>query len=172
MSAVKSGDRVKVIYTICLENGSRFRPLHAGDTLEFTMGCDAVLPGFERALLAMSEGETRRVKVSAAEAYGPYRPERIFRLDRSEVLPKVEPLSIGDVVRVASSEEGDFFAVVRELTATDILLDANHPLCGQDVTFEIQLLEVSAPDSDPRVGSALAEAAPRRNGSLHAASGT
>ena len=171
MSAVKAGDRVKVIYTICLENGARFRPLHSGDTLEFTVGCDAVLPGFERALLDMSEGETRRVKVSAADAYGPYRPDKIFRLCRSEVLPKVEPLSVGDVVRVASAEEGDFFAIVRELTATHILLDGNHPLCGQDVTFEIQLLEVSSPDSDPTASTTLTEAAPRRNGSVHAVSG-
>jgi peptidylprolyl isomerase len=172
MSAVKSGDLVKVIYTICLENGSRFRPLHSGDTLEFTMGCDAVLPGFERALLDMSEGETRRVKVPAADAYGPYRPDKIFTVPRSDVLSKVEPLEVGDVVRVASAEEGEFFAIVRELTSTQILLDANHPLCGQDITFEIQLLEVSSPDSDPSVATTLTEAAPRRNGSVHAASGT
>jgi hypothetical protein len=92
MSAVKTGDRVKVIYTICLENGARFRPLHGGDTLQFTMGCDAVLPGFERALLDMSEGETRRVQVAAEDAYGPYRPDKIFAMSRSEVLPEVEPL--------------------------------------------------------------------------------
>jgi peptidylprolyl isomerase len=171
MSAVKAGDRVKVIYTICLENGARFRPLHAGDTLEFTIGCDAVLPGFERALLDMSEGETRRVKVPAADAYGPQRPDKIFTVHRSEVLPEVEPLSVGDVVRVASAEEGEFFAIVRELNATEILLDANHPLCGQDVTFEIQLLEVSSPDSDPTTATALTESAPRRNGSVHATSG-
>ena len=171
MSAVKAGDRVKVIYTICLENGARFRPLHAGDTLEFTIGSDAVLPGFERALLEMSAGETRQVKVSAEDAYGPYRPDKIFTVRRSEVLPKVEPLSVGDVVRVASAEEGDFFAVVRELTTTQILLDANHPLCGQDITFEIQLLEVSSPDSDPSVATTLTEAAPRRNGKVHVASG-
>ncbi len=171
MSSIKTGDRVKVIYTICLENGARFRPLHAGDTLEFTMGSDAVLPGFERALLDMSEGETRLVKVAAEDAYGPYRPDKIFSVNRSEVLPKVEPLSVGDVVRVASAEEGDFFAVVRELSATQILLDANHPLCGQDITFEIQLLEVSSPDADPSAATTLSEAAPRRNGTVHAASG-
>jgi peptidylprolyl isomerase len=171
MSAVKAGDRVKVIYTICLENGARFRPLHTGDTLEFTVGSDAVLPGFERALLEMSEGETRRVKVAAEDAYGPYRPDKIFTLRRSEVLPKVEPLSVGDVVRVASAEEGEFFAIVRELSDAQILLDANHPLCGQDITFEIQLLEVFSPDSDPAASTALTEAAPRRNGTVHAASG-
>jgi FKBP-type peptidyl-prolyl cis-trans isomerase 2 len=171
MSAVKSGDRVKVIYTICLENGARFRPLHSGDTLEFTVGCDAVLPGFERALLAMNEGETRRVKVAAEDAYGPYRPDKIFTVDRSDVLPKVEPLSVGDVVRVSSAQEGEFFAIVREVTTTQILLDANHPLCGQDVTFEIQLLEVSPQDSDPCALTAPDEASSRRNGSMHAASG-
>jgi len=163
MTTAKSGDSVTVIYTICLENGTRFRPLHAGDTLEFTVGRGDVLPGFERAVLDMVEGETRQVRVAAAEAYGPYRPERIFSVPRSEVLPQVEPLSVGDVVRVVSSEEGECFAIVRELNDTNILLDANHPLCGQDITFEIQVLEVSPPAFPP--------AARRRNGSVHAASG-
>jgi len=167
MKTATAGATVKVIYTICLQNGTRFRPLHSGDTLQFTIGEGTVLPGFERAVTGMSEGETRRVLVPSAEAYGPYRPEKIFRVQRSEVLPQVEPLAIGDVVRVASAEDGEFFAVVREMADAGILLDANHPLCGQDITFEIQILEVSAPDPD---APALPRAAtPYRNGALHAA---
>jgi peptidylprolyl isomerase len=172
MTTAKAGDSVKVIYTICLENGARFRPLHSGDTLQFTMGRGDVLPGFERAVLDMAEGETKLVRVPASEAYGAYRPDRIFTVRRSEVAPQVEPLAVGDVVRVASADEGDFFAVVREFNDSDILLDANHPLCGQDITFEIQLLEVSTPDSDPALATSLAESAPRRNGRVHAGTGS
>ena len=153
MNIAKAGASVKVIYTICLENGARFNPLHSGDSLEFTMGRDSVLPGFEKAVLGMSPGEIRRVKVLAAEAYGPHRPEKIFTLDRSDVLPQIEPLSVGDVVRVASADEGEFFAVIREISGSKILLDANHPLCGQDITFEIHLVDVAAPDSDPAVAT-------------------
>ena len=163
MNTVKTGDRVKVIYTICLENGARFRPLHPGDTLEFTTGSGAVLPGFERAVLEMAEGETRLVKVPAADAYGPRRPDKVFTVPRGDVRPQIQPLKVGDVVRVASSEEGEFFAIVRDVTSTEILLDANHPLCGQDITFEIQVLEVSPP--------AFPSAERRRNGSVHATSG-
>lgn len=166
MNTAKMGDTVRVVYTICLENGTLFRPLDDGDTLEFTLGRGTVLPGFERAVLEMAEGETRRIKVAAADAYGPCRPEKIFTVPRGEVRPHVEPLSVGDVVRVASAAEGDFFAVVRGLTASEVLLDANHPLCGQDITFEIQLLDVSPPDSDP-VASGPAEATPGRNGTAH-----
>jgi len=172
MATVKSGDTVRVLYTIILDNGARFRPLHAGDTLRFTLGRGSVLPGFERAVLDMTEGETRRVKVAAADAYGEQRPDKIFKIKRSEVLPEVEPLSIGDVVRVASAEEGEFFAIVRELSDAEVLLDANHPLCGQDITFEIQLLEVSPADSDPSAAAGLTDAAPRRNGSVHVATGS
>jgi peptidylprolyl isomerase len=166
MKAATPGAKVRLIYTICLQNGTRFRPLHAGDTLEFTLGRGAVLPGFEKAVLGMVEGETLKAVVPSADAYGPYRPERLFRMQRSELRPQLEPLAVGDVVRVASADEGEFFAVVRELGDDGILLDANHPLCGQDITFEIHLLEVTDPDT----GSArTAGAAPCRNGALHAA---
>jgi len=167
MKTATAGATVKVIYTICLQNGTRFRPLHSGDTLEFTLGQGTVLPGFERAVLGMSIGETRRVEVPSADAYGPYRPERIFTVQRNEVLPQVEPLSIGDVVRVASAADGEFFAVVRDLSPAGILLDANHPLCGQDVTFEIQILEVTAPEPD--APALLPRGKEARNGALHVA---
>jgi len=163
MTTARPGDTVTVQYTICLENGALLRPLHSSDTLRFTLGRDAVLPGFERAVQEMSVGERRRVKVAAAEAYGPHRPDKLFTVSRADLLPGLEPLSAGDVVRVVSALEGEFFAIIRELTSSEILLDANHPLCGQDVTFEIQLLEVSAPGSVP-------SAAPGRNGRVHAAS--
>ncbi len=158
MKTATAGATVKVIYTICLQNGTRFRPLHSGDTLQFTLGEGAVLPGFERAVMGMAEGETRRVLVPSSDAYGPHQPDKIFTVPRSEVLPQVEPLSVGDVVRVASAQDGEFYAVVRELDPTGVLLDANHPLCGQDITFEIQILEVTAPEPEPH-----------RNGALHAA---
>lgn len=160
MNAATPGSTVKLIYTICLQNGTRYRPLHAGDTLEFTIGRGTVLPGFERAVLGMVEGETRKATVASADAYGPYRPEKLFTMKRSELRPKLEPLAVGDVVRVASAEEGEFFAVVREMGPEGILLDANHPLCGQDILFEIHLLEVNGPE---------ANATPFRNGALHAA---
>jgi FKBP-type peptidyl-prolyl cis-trans isomerase 2 len=158
MNAAMQGSTVKLIYTICLQNGALFRPLHSGDTLEFTIGRGTVLPGFEQAVIGMHEGETRRATVPAAEAYGPYKAEKIFRMKRSEVLPEAEPLAVGDVVRIAGGEEGEFFAVVREMDSSGVLLDANHPLCGQDITFEIHLLEVTVPG-----------AAPYRNGAIHAA---
>jgi peptidylprolyl isomerase len=163
MNTATIGATVKLIYTICLQNGTRFRPLHAGDTLEFTIGRGAVLPGFERAVLGMAEGETRKAVVPAADAYGPYRPEKIFTMPRSEVRPQLEPLAVGDVVRIASAEEGEFFAVVREMKPEGILLDPNHPLCGQDITFEIHLLEVNPPGGEANAAS------PFRNGALHAA---
>jgi peptidylprolyl isomerase len=169
MKTATAGATVKVIYTICLQNGTRFRPLHSGDTLEFTLGEGKVLPGFERAVLGMTEGETRQVLVSSADAYGPHRPDKIFTVQRSEVLPQVEPLAVGDVVRVASAADGEFFAVVREMGASGILLDANHPLCGQDITFEIQILQVTAPEPEPPAALPGGGASPYRNGALHAA---
>lgn len=165
MNKATNGARVKLIYTICLQNGTRFRPLHAGDTLEFTIGSGTVLPGFEQAVLGMVEGETRKAVVPSADAYGPYQPEKMFRMPRSEVRPQLEPLAVGDVVRIASAEEGEFFAVVREMGPEGILLDPNHPLCGQDITFEIHLLEATPPGA----AAGGTNVASFRNGALHAA---
>jgi peptidylprolyl isomerase len=169
MKIATAGTTVKVIYTICLQNGTRLRPLHSGDTLEFKLGAGTVLPGFERAVLGMAQGETRRVQVPSADAYGPHRPDKIFTVGRSEVLPRVESLSVGDVVRVASREDGEFFAIVRDMSSDGILLDANHPLCGQDITFEIHILTVSAPEPDSPSALAGGGATPCRSGALHAA---
>jgi peptidylprolyl isomerase len=170
MNTAQPGDTVKVIYTISLDNGAQFHPLHPGDTLEFTLGLDSVLPGFERAVQSMAQGETRRFRVPAAEAYGPYRPEKLFTIRRLELLEQAKPTAVGDMVRVASSEEGEFFAIVRELNASDLLLDANHPLCGQDIQFEIRLLEVSRPDTD-LAAATNAGASRSPNSVLHEASG-
>ncbi|RPH48368.1 MAG: hypothetical protein EHM91_04415 [Planctomycetota bacterium] len=80
------------------------------------------------------------------------------RVERAEVEQRFNQLAVGAVALKKGNEEGEFFAVVREMDSTGVLLDANHPLCGQDITFEIHLLEVTVPG-----------AVPYRNGAIHAA---
>jgi FKBP-type peptidyl-prolyl cis-trans isomerase 2 len=139
MNTVTTDSVLQVSYTLSLDDGTTFPPRHSGDVLEIEMGAHDVLPGFERALLGMREGEARRVRIGVTDAYGPSRPEKVFWIDRPGSL---KTLAVGDAVRVVGVDEGEFNAVVREVGPSKVLVDANHPLCGQEITLEIRVLGV------------------------------
>lgn len=137
------GTTVRLKYTIRLDNGQAFPPITPDEITELDLGQGRVLPGFERAVLGMRAGETRRVRVPAAECGGPPRPEKLIRIDRRSSGLKPGELSVGRAVRVFGPE-GDYNAVVLRIDEDSVLLDANHPLCGEDLTFEIEMIDVFA----------------------------
>ncbi|HSK21470.1 MAG TPA: peptidylprolyl isomerase [Longimicrobiales bacterium] len=140
MASAKSGDTVRVHYTGKLEDGSVFDSSDGRDPLEFTVGSGQVIPGFDQAVAGMSPGEEREVKIPAAEAYGDRKDDLVIVVERSQLPPDIDP-DVGQQLQL--SQEGRAFVVtVADVNEQNITLDANHPLAGEDLTFELQLVEI------------------------------
>ena len=141
MSEVTQGSRVKVHYTGKLDDGTVFDSSVGGQPLEFTVGQKQMIPGFEQGVVGMEQGETRTVIIAADQAYGVHRPEGVFEVDRSEI-PDSIPLEVGMQLQATSADGQPAQMTVLELSDDKVRLDANHPLAGKDLTFEIELVEV------------------------------
>lgn len=139
MSEVNKGDTVKVHYTGKLDDGTVFDSSENREPLEFTVGENQVIPGFENAVQGMSPGDEKTVTIPAAEAYGEHNPALIQQIDRQQI-PDDVPLQIGQQLQVQSQDGKPFVVTVTELEETSVTLDANHPLAGQNLTFELQLV--------------------------------
>jgi len=101
-----------------------------------------VIPGFENGVVGMKVGESKKVTIPADQAYGPYNNELVAAVPRSQVPPELD-VSVGMVLQVRSTEGGLARAIVRDVSENEITLDLNHPLAGQDLTFEIELVEIT-----------------------------
>jgi len=144
--AATAGATVRLCYTIRIDGGRSYPPAGPDDTIEVRLGASGLLPGLERALEGMKAGETKVVRVPAALAFGPRLPERKLRVPHGAAGTRL--LRPGDAVLVSGSSGADFPAIVEEVDATSVLVDANHPLSGRDLTFEIHVLDVIPPPRD------------------------
>ena len=142
MTQAKNGDAVKVHYTGRLEDGTIFDSSVNRDPLEFTLGEGMLIPGFEQAVLGMSPGESKTADVSADQAYGPHREEMVVEIDRQEFPPHFQP-EVGQQLRIPQSDGRVTRLLVTDVSEQKVTLDANHPLAGRDLTFDIQLLEIA-----------------------------
>lgn len=135
-----AGNTVRVHYVGTLDNGERFDTSVGGDPLEFTLGTGQVIPGFEEAISGMEVGETKQVRIPAEQAYGPYREEMILEMPR-EQLPSDVELQVGQQVQM--QQGGHVFVVrVEEIGAESITFNANHPLAGEALNFDLRLVEI------------------------------
>jgi len=142
MSEAASGDRVKIHYTGTLADGSQFDSSVDGEPLEITLGAGGVIPGFEEAVMGMSAGDSRTVTITAADAYGPHDADRVHEVERSRIPDDVD-LEVGGILQ-AVGENGETLAVtVVDFSEAGVTLDFNHPLAGEDLTFELQLVEIA-----------------------------
>ncbi|MBE0596474.1 MAG: peptidylprolyl isomerase [Desulfuromonadales bacterium] len=141
MSTAKQGDTVRVHYTGKLESGEVFDSSASREPLEFILGEGSLIPGFEEAVVGMQIGEEKTVSIPAEEAYGPRRPEMALQVKRSTLPDDLQP-QVGQVLQVDRGDDQGFEVVVTEVSDETVTLDANHPLAGKDLTFEIQLVEV------------------------------
>ena len=140
MARAQRGDTVRVHYTGKLDNGEEFDSSRGMDPLTFTIGEGAVIQGFDAAVDGMSVGESKQVTIPAAEAYGARREELTLRIPRSE-LPADLELEVGSQLRM--EQGGDSLVVtVRDLDEGSVMLDANHPLAGEALTFDLELVEI------------------------------
>ncbi len=141
MQQAKSGDTVKVHYTGSLADGQVFDSSKEREPLELTLGSGDIVPGFEDAVVDMAVGETKVVNVSSDQAFGQRNEDLVAVVDRTQIPDDVE-VEEGRMLTVRS-EDGQLFDVtVAEVSGDAVTMDGNHPLAGQDLTFEITLLEI------------------------------
>ena len=140
MARAKRGDTVRVHYTGTLDNGEQFDSSRGTDPLTFTLGEGAVIQGFDDAVDGMSVGESKRVTIPAADAYGDRRDELTLRVPRSE-LPTDLELEVGSQLRMEQGAEV-VIVTVRDMDEGSVMLDANHPLAGEALTFDLELVEI------------------------------
>ena len=141
MTQVKQGDTVKVHYTGKLADGSTFDSSAETEPLEFTLGTGQVIPGFEVAVVGMAPGDKKTTTIPAGEAYGDYDDDMLLEVERTQVPAAMDP-RVGQRLQVRQSDGETFSVIVAGVEADSITLDANHPLAGQDLTFEIRLVEI------------------------------
>jgi peptidylprolyl isomerase len=140
MERAKQGDTVRVHYTGTLDDGQQFDTSRGLDPLTFTLGAGSVIHGFDDAVTGMSVGDEKRVTIPAAEAYGPRRDELTLRLPRTDQPTDLE-LEEGSQLRMEQGEQS-IVVTVREIDDESVTLDANHPLAGESLTFDLVLVEI------------------------------
>ena len=157
MAQAKTGDKVKVHYTGTLEDGSIFDTSEgfveqcgddgcgcgskATDPMEFVIGEGNLIPKFEQAVIGLEVGQSIKVSIPADDAYGQRAEEMVAVLERSEIPADINP-EPGQQMEVILQDGSPMPVLVTEVTDTTITLDANHPLAGCDLNFEIRLVEI------------------------------
>ncbi|MGD0585935.1 MAG: FKBP-type peptidyl-prolyl cis-trans isomerase [Oryzomonas sp.] len=157
MAQAKNGDKVRVHYTGTLEDGSVFDSSEtgadecsddscgcggqAGGPLEFVIGEGNLIPKFEAAVVGLEPGQKVQVRIASEDAYGPRVDEMVAVLERSEIPADINP-EPGQHMEVILQDGAAMPVMVTEVTDTTVTLDANHPLAGRDLTFDITLVEI------------------------------
>ena len=141
MAEAKDGDTVKVHYTGKFEDGTVFDSTDGRDPLEFTLGNGQLIAGFEKALIGMNPGESKTSNIPQDEAYGPRNEEMKQVVERNQLPPDLDP-QVGMQLQVKTPEDQTLIVSIAEVSDTHVTLDANHPLAGKDLSFDIQLVEI------------------------------
>ena len=135
------GDAVRVHYTGTLEDGTTFDTSIGSDPLEFTLGEGSMIPGFEQAVDGLKVGQSKTVTIPAEEAYGLYNDELLLVFSREQLPAGINP-EIGQELQMQTTDGRIVTVPVIEVSEETITVDANHPLAGKDLTFEIELVEI------------------------------
>lgn len=142
----KSGDNVKVNYTGKLADGTVFDTSVGSEPLEFILGQGKVIVGLEEAVIGMQVGEAKTVIIPHDEAYGPRRDDMIFEAGRDELPADIDP-EVGMQLQMNQGDGSIMIVTITDVSETTVKIDANHPLAGQDLTFDIELVEIGASES-------------------------
>lgn len=142
MTPAKQGDMVKVHYTGKLDDGTVFDSSIDRDPLEFVLGEGQLIAGFEQAVLGMTPGESKTEKIPADEAYGPHREEMVVEVERQQ-LPENIPLDVGQQLQIQQAPNQIIPVVITAISESKVTLDANPPLAGKDLIFEIELVGIA-----------------------------
>jgi FKBP-type peptidyl-prolyl cis-trans isomerase 2 len=140
-NTAQNGNIVQVHYTGTLQDGTMFDTSVGREPLEFTLGEDSMIQGFEEAVLGMRIGESKTVTIPVEEAYGPHNADMTLVVNRDELPEDISP-EVGQQLQMTGSDGGTLMVVITEVSDTTVTLDANHPLAGKDLTFEIELVSL------------------------------
>lgn len=143
MSPAKTGDNVKIHYTGRLESGEAFDSSIERDPLEFTIGQGQVIQGIEAAVKGMQPGEVKTVAIPPEQGFGEHQTDMVRTFAPSEIPNGLEP-QVGQQIQLRSNDGKSFPATIVEIAPTGVTIDANHPLAGRHLTFDIQLLEIAS----------------------------
>ena len=141
MSQAKSGDTVRVHYTGKLDDGTQFDSSAGKDPLEFSLGAGDVLPGFDSAVAGMAVGDSKSVKIAAEDAYGPRHEQLIQDVPREHLPDDMQP-AVGMQLKAQGQDGQPIRLVVTAVAGQSITVDGNHPLAGQALNFDIELVEI------------------------------
>ena len=166
MAQAKQGDKVKIDYTGTLEDGTVFDSTLEGEEcnpdecetddcddegcgcgghetgpMALTIGAGDFFPQVEEALIGMSPGEKKTVVIPGDDAFGEYDEERVFTVSRKDLPDDLNP-EVGDQLGLADENDETIGVTVMDVTEESITFDANHPLAGEDLTFELELIEI------------------------------
>ncbi|MFC1963770.1 peptidylprolyl isomerase [Chloroflexota bacterium] len=137
----EDGNTVKVDYTGTLDDGTVFDTSNGREPLEFTLGEGRVIPGFENAVRGMQVGESKAVTIPAGEAYGEHRAELIMEVERDRLPEGMDP-QVEQQLQMRDASGQATIVIVTGVSENSITIDANHPLAGKDLTFELKLVAI------------------------------
>lgn len=141
MSTVKAGDTVNVHYHGKLTDGTTFDSSEGRAPLQFTVGEGQVIKGFDDALIDMKVGDKKTVNIPVEEAYGPAAPENFIEFPKTDFPPEMEP-TVGAQLHLSDNQGNQFPVVIAEVKEETVVLDANHPLAGKELIFDIELVSI------------------------------
>lgn len=141
MTEVKTGDTVRIHYTGRLDDGTVFDSSREREPLEFTVGSGQIIPGLDDALSGMAVGEEKTVQIPCAQAYGEHDPNGRQEIPRDQI-PENIPLDLGTSLQMQLPDGRAMPVTVAEVNETMVTLDANHPLAGKDLTFDVEMIEI------------------------------
>ena len=141
MAKAKNGDKVKVHYTGRLDDGTVFDSSLKRDPLEFKIGENKIIPSFEEAVVGMEVGDTKTFGIPATEAYGDRQDDMVLTLDRKQLPDNMDP-QVGQQLQLSQEDGNHFLVVVTDVSDDNVTIDANHPLAGEALTFDVELLEI------------------------------
>lgn len=142
MAQVKKGDSVKVHYHGTLSDGTIFDSSEGREPLEFEVGSGMVIAGFDEGVTGMVIGEKRSVNIPADQAYGQVQDEMIMEFPKTQFPPDMIP-EIGVQLSMSNNEGQQFPVTIIEVKEEMVVLDANHPLAGKDLTFDLELVDIT-----------------------------
>ena len=142
MSEAQTGDTVRIHYTGTLTDGTTFDSSHGRDPLEFTVGSGEIIPGLDKAIAGMTVGDEKKVEIPAAEAYGDRDPQAMQQVPR-DAIPENIDLQKGLQLQMQTPQGQVIPVTVTDISDDEVTLDANHQLAGQDLVFDVQLVEIA-----------------------------